>query len=296
MKTKKKMIPENHQNQDQVPDQGQGVAVVYKGLVLFACLLFLGGSNRLFSQEIQLAFNPGETVTYGAYYNWHFIWINAGEVVFTADTITNDRRKDWHLKARGKTFKAYDWLYTVRDTFESHLTYSDFYPQNFRRVINHSKKHSSHQYSFDEENELIYSAIKPREEPFFQDTLQYEKGTFDLLSSAYFFRSFQFSEMKKGQHIKFKILVDNKLEELFFTYLGKQEVKTREKERFRCHKISVSLLEGDFFPKGEHMKIWFTDDKNIMPVIVEAEITVGSVKAVLTGYEKLKYPLTSKIK
>ncbi len=286
------MIHENHLNRAQ--DQAEGV--VYKRTCLVICFLILSTGAKLFSQDVQLAFLPGEQVTYGAYFNWHFIWVNAGEVVFRADTVHAKGEKNWHLKAKGKTFKAYDWLYTVRDTFESHLSFPGFYPIDFRRVINHSKKHSSHHYQFDEGNGLIYSAIKPREEPFFNDTLNYEKGTFDLLSTAYFFRSFQFSEMKKGQHVKFKILVDNELEELFFTYLGKEQVKTREKERFLCHKISVSLLEGDFFPKGEHMKIWFTDDLNIMPVIVDAEITVGSVKAIVTGYEHLKYPLTSKIK
>lgn len=267
----------------------------FKKIGLFLCLLIFSGGLKVFSQEIKLAFLPGEKITYGAYYNWHFIWVNAGEVVFSTDTITKKNQTFWHLNAKGKTFRGYDWIYMVRDTFESYLSCPNFYPTHFRRTINHSKKHSSHEYEFDEENSLIYSAIKPHDATAFKDTLNYKKGTFDLLSTAYFFRSFQFAEMETGQHIKFKILIDNEQEELFFTYLGKEEVKTRERERFNCHKVSVSLVEGDFFPKGEHMKIWFTDDKNIMPVIVETEISVGSVKAILTGYENLKYPLTSKI-
>ena len=283
------MIPGNHRC------QGQEGGVNYKRIGVLLCAFLLSGSIKLFSQDTQLAFLPGEKITYGAYFNWHFIWVNAGEVVFTADTIRKVDKTSWHLKAKGKTFKAYDWLYTVRDTFESHLSCPNFYPEHFRRVVNHSKKHSSHEYQFDEQEGRIYSTIKRRNKPTFRDTLIHDKGTFDLLSAAYFFRSFQFPDMEPGQHTKFKMLVDNKLEELFFTYLGKEKVKTRQKEHFNCHKISVSLLEGDFFPKGEHMKIWFTDDKNNLPVLVEAEITVGSVKAMLTGYENLKYPLTSKI-
>jgi len=44
------------------------------------------------------------------------------------------------------------------------------------------------------------------------------------------------------------------------------------------------------------MKIWFTDDKNHLPVQVETEVLVGSVRALLLEPKAMKYPLTSQIK
>ncbi len=44
------------------------------------------------------------------------------------------------------------------------------------------------------------------------------------------------------------------------------------------------------------MKIWFTDDKNHLPVQVETEILLGSIKALLIEAKSLKYPLTSELK
>jgi len=249
-----------------------------------------------YAQEDDFSFVPGETASYGAYYNWKFIWINAGEVVFRCDTTRYRQQKAWHLKADGWTFKFYDSFYTVRDTFETYLSYKDFDPLWFRRVVNHGKGHSSHQYDFFPDKGEISSRIHRENEKPFADQLTYSGKLHDLLGSAYYFRGFDFDGMNPGQKVNFKMLVDNKLEDLYFRYLGIENVQTRDKREFRCHKVSVWLLKGDFFPEGEYMKVWFTADRNRLPVMVETEIVVGSVKAMLLKENKLKYPLTAEIK
>ena len=53
------------------------------------------------------------------------------------------------------------------------------------------------------------------------------------------------------------------------------------------------MVEGTIFKGGEDMFIWVSDDKNRVPVLVEAKILIGSVKAYLTGTKGLRYPTTS---
>lgn len=247
------------------------------------------------AQKDHYPFVPGETARYGAYFNWHFIWINAGDVLFKCDTIKYKQQTAWHLKAIGKTFKAYDILYTVRDTFESILTYPGFDPLWFRRAVNHGHGHSLHQYTFSPKEGKIISRIQYEDEKPISGQLAWSKGVHDLLSSAYYFRGYEFEKMKKGEKVNFKMVVDNTSEELYFRYLGTEKVKTRSDREFLCHKVSVWLLEGDFFPEGEYMKVWFTADQNRLPVMVETKVLVGSVKAILLNEQKLKYPLTSEI-
>ena len=47
------------------------------------------------------------------------------------------------------------------------------------------------------------------------------------------------------------------------------------------------LVEGTIFKGGEDMTIWVTDDGNRVPIMVEAKILIGSVKAIITGAEGL---------
>jgi len=247
-------------------------------------------------QSIDYPFKSGERALYGAYYNWHFIWVQSGEVEFGADTVQYQQEKAWYLKAVGKTFKAYDLLYTVRDTFEVFCKYNLFSPLYSRRALNHAKKNSVHQYTFDYSSGKIVTRIKQEGKPLYAGSLPLQENTYDLLATAYNFRKFDFSKLFVGQKVPYKMLIGKNVDDLYFRYLGKENVKTRNGKEYRCHKVSVYLLQGDFFPEGEYMKVWFTDDKNHLPVQVETQIQVGSVKALLLETKSIKYPLTSLIK
>jgi hypothetical protein len=263
---------------------------------LLAGLFSIFWPVRVSGQTVDYPFKSGEYALYGAYYNWHFIWIQSGEVTFAADTLQYKQQKAWHLKAVGKTFKAYDLLYTVRDTFETYCNYRTFQPDFSRRAVNHSKDHSVHQYGFDFTSEKIAVRIKVGKNPLYLASLPVQDNTFDLLATAYNFRRYDFNKLFVGQKVPYRMLIDRQVDDLYFRYLGKEIVKTRNGKEYRCHKVSVYLLQGDFFPAGEKMKVWFTDDDNHLPVQVETEILVGTVKALLLETKSLKYPLTSQIK
>jgi hypothetical protein len=263
-------------------------------LILISLLVFFS-PEQTSGQNPDYSFKSGEYALYGAYFNWNFIWIQSGEVVFKADTVQYKKQTAWHLKAVGKTFKAYDLIYSVRDTFETFCKYDSFQPIDSRRVLNHGNENSVHQYSFDYSSGKINARIQQEKKPLYQASLPIQENTFDLLATAYYFRKYDFSELFVGQKVPYRMLVDRKVDDLYFRYLGTEIVKTRNGKKYRCQKVSVYLLQGDFFPEGEYMKIWFTDDRNHVPVQVETKILVGSVKALLLETKSLKYPVTSLI-
>jgi len=240
-------------------------------------------------------FRVGEYARYGAYYNLNFIWIQSGDVEFNTDSLIYKQQTAWHFKAVGKTYKAYDLFYAVRDTFETYCNYQTFKPIYSSRVMNHVHHNSVHRYWFEPSGQ-IETLIKQEKKPDFKTTLTAGENTFDLLGTAYNFRKFDFNKLFIGQKVPYQMIIDRQVADLFFRYLGKENVKTRNGKEFRCHKVSVYLLQGDFFPEGEYMKVWFTDDNNRLPVQVETQILVGSVKALLLESKNMKYPLTSQIK
>lgn len=262
-------------------------------LTLLALVLLFSG--KTFGQKTEFPFKSGEQAWYGAYYNFKFIWIQSGEVEFKADTLNYLQQKTWHLKAVGKSLKAYDFLYTVRDTFETFCSFETFNPIYSNRILNHAKTNSVHQYWFDYSTGKIKTRINQEGKPIYQASLPIQENTFDLLATAYNFRKFDFNQLFLGEKVPYRMLIDRQLADLYFRYLGIENVKTRSGAEFRCHKVSVYLLQGDFFPEGEYMKIWFTDDKNHLPVQVETEVLLGTVKALLVKTKSLKYPLTSLI-
>jgi len=136
-------------------------------------------------QSPDYPFKNNEYALYGAYYNWHFVWIQSGDVVFTADTIPYEQQKSWHLKAVGKTFKAYDLLYEVRDTFEVFCKADSFSPIYSRRVLNHARKNTVHEYSFNYATRKIETLIHQSKKPVYKAALPIQENTFDLLTGKW---------------------------------------------------------------------------------------------------------------
>ena len=53
------------------------------------------------------------------------------------------------------------------------------------------------------------------------------------------------------------------------------------------------MVDGTIFSGGEDLTAWFTDDKNCAPILLEAKIAVGSVKAFLVDMSGNRWPLKS---
>ena len=253
-------------------------------------LAFLCCTSTVFGQSDTYPFIPGETVKYDVYYHWGLLWVNVADVIFITEKTNYNGQDVWYLKATGATHPFYDMFYQVRDTFETRLTFPGFDPLWFRRVLHHKKWFSSHEYFFDHVKKEIVSNIN-RGGRVSSVKYDYTLGIHDILSSAYHFRGYDYESLKPGQKVEFTMLIDNKTDSLYFIYQGIEKIKTRNKRTFSCHKVLVSLLEGDFFPGQQEMTVWFTADKNRVPVLAEAKILVGSVRGIIKEENTLKYPL-----
>ncbi len=83
---------------------------------------------------------------------------------------------------------------------------------------------------------------------------------------------------------------------LYIRYLGKEIITGLKDQKYNCIKLSSAMIEGTIFKSGEDLIIWITDDKNHLPILLQAKILVGSVKALLLNAENLRNPFTSKVK
>jgi hypothetical protein len=69
-------------------------------------------------------------------------------------------------------------------------------------------------------------------------------------------------------------------------FIGREEVSTK-KGTFRCLKFHPMLQQGRVFKDKEDMTVWISDDKNHLPIRVQTEVLVGSIKMDLVDFENL---------
>lgn len=271
--------------------------------IIFYCIFICAGLNFAFASHQVTAqctpenvvYQTGEKVFYNAYYNWNFIWINAGEVTFSVDDSHWRDQPAWLLRAYGRTHKAYDLFFKVRDTFESWIDPRTQLPLEFERQTREGSYSSHHHYVFNDHNRSIGTRIQKEDGPYISSSVPWAPCTFDLLSMVYQARNIDFSKYSKGDKIPIRMIVDGEIHDLYIRYLGTDDVKNRAGRKFNCLKFSPLLMAGTIFEAGEDMTVWVTNDKSRVPVIVEAKILIGSVKAVLVEAEGLKYPMTAEI-
>ena len=241
-------------------------------------------------------FIAGEKVTYQAYYNWHFIWMNAGEVVFKVENCTHNKKAAYKLSSLGYTQKGYDKLYCVRDTFTAIVDTQYIEPYATTRKAHEGSYIASEVYRFDKANKRIYSNIKIEDEPARNTIIQWKECTVDVLTMVYKARNIDYNKYKVNDKIPIRMVVDGEIHDLYIRYLGKEIIETKDEKKYRCLKFSPLLMKGTIFESGEDMTVWVTDDKNRIPVIVEAKILIGSVKAILSGTQGLRHPIEAEIK
>jgi hypothetical protein len=262
--------------------------------ILFLCITpgFLAGQ----CSEQELAYPPGEKITYEIAYNWGFIWVDAGEAYFKIDTSSHKGKPALLFEAFGTSYQYYDWLYKVRDIFQSKVDASGVLPAWFLRKTYEGGYEVYNEYDFDYENQQISIQFKDDKKPQVTVHLPLDDCRFDVLSAVYFVRNINYDNYKVGDKIPVKIIINDAFYETYVCYLGKEIIRNRSGKKYRCHKMSAMLVEGTIFKEGEDLVVWVTDDKNKIPIMAEAKILIGSVKAYLTGYEGLKYEMECEIK
>jgi len=260
-------------------------------IFLVGSLLMLSFTNQVsdsadaFCGARNKAFTVNEKVVYTVYYSVMGMYINAGTAVFSSALESINNRPVYHITGSGKTNSSYDWIYTVRDQYETYVDTATMQPLRFIRNVNEGGYKIYQHIDFNKAT----NKAKTTDGEFAVPSCVH-----DVISSIYYARNIDFSNLKVDDKVPFTLFLDNKLYSMYVRYMGKEEVKTRY-GKFRALKFKPLLIKGEVFEGGEKMTIWVTDDANHVPIRIETPILVGKVKIDMMSYANLRYPLTSLI-
>lgn len=233
-----------------------------------------------------VAFKVEEEVSFTVYYAVAGIYVNAGTATFTSKLETINNRPVYHIVGDGKTNSSYDWVYKVRDRYESYIDTATMQPLKFVRNVNEGGYKKYQNITF---NKTANTAVAT------DGVFKVPACVQDVVSAMYYARNIDFSKLQPEDKIPFSMFLDNEVFNLYIRYLGKEEIKTKY-GKFRAIKIKPLLIKGTIFEGGENMTVWITDDANHIPVRVESPIVVGKVKIDMMSHANLRHPLTSLIK
>jgi hypothetical protein len=231
------------------------------------------------------AFNAGENISFNVFYAVMGIYINAGTANFTITSDHVGNRPVYHVVGTGSTNPSYDWIFKVRDKYETYIDTASMQPLKFIRDINEGgfKKYENVTFNSQTNTAITTNGV-----------FKVPNCVQDVLSSIYYARNINFDRYKPDDKIPFTMFLDNEVYNLYIKYLGKETVKTKY-GKFKAIKFKPLLVKGTMFEGGEKMTVWVSDDMNHIPLRIESPIVVGSVKVDMMQYRNLRYPLSSMI-
>jgi len=229
------------------------------------------------------AFQNGESITFKVFYNVVGLYVDAGTAIFTAGLEQMNAKPVYHVVGVGNSNSSYDWIFKVRDRYESYIDTATLQPYKFIRNIDEGGYKKYENISF---NHIAGTAIST------QGVVKIPACVQDVISTVYYARNINFEKYKPEDKIPFSMFIDNEVYDLYIRYLGREVIKTRY-GKFSAHKFKPLLIKGTIFEGGEKMTVWVSDDPNHIPLRIESPISVGSVKVDMMGYHNLRFPLTS---
>lgn len=229
------------------------------------------------------AFLPNENITYTVFYSVIGIYVNAGTATFTLKLEKLNNTPVYHAIGEGHSNSRYDWIFKVRDRYESYFDTAHLQPLKFVRYVNEGGYKKTENVTFDQKNNSANTT---------KGVYQVPNCVQDVLSAVYCARNIDFNKYKVNDKIPFTMFLDNEVYNLYIRYLGKEVIKTRY-GKFNAIKFKPLLVKGTLFEGGEKMTVWVSDDANHIPLRIESPITVGSIKVDMMGYRNLRNPLSS---
>jgi len=237
------------------------------------------------------AFGDGEYITYEVNYNLGPFWLKAGKVDFKTELVDFKGLPCWKITSTGRTVSSIELLFKVRDSYKTWVDTATYQTVEFQRYIFENGYRLQNTSWFDYRNHIVLSNTKRNDEPLMTDTLRMKTCTYDMLSSAFFIRSMNLDTLLPDQSIPVSLAIDDGIYTIQVKLIGKEIIENIDGNQYHCLKFIATMVEGTVFESDQEAAIWVTDDRNRIPVYIEAQIVVGSIKAHLKSYTGLKYPL-----
>jgi hypothetical protein len=224
-----------------------------------------------------------------AEYILHYGVINGGVATLDIKKDSFAGQEVWHSIMEGKTTGIADAIYRVKDIYESYINPVTELPVKSIRNISEGRYRRYNIVLFDHTTRKD-SAILTSDLTGIHIT---EKGIHDIISCFYWFRNHNLTnleEVKKGEMFEITTWFCDELYPIRMKYMGKEEIKTKA-GKIVCYKFNPITEVGRLFKTKEDVSIWFSADKNFLPVKIRFDIFVGAFVVDLIKYEGLLYPL-----
>ncbi len=216
-----------------------------------------------------LSFGVGEHLQFDVKYGF----ITAGTATMSVERVIEYADRPCYLiTSLAQSNSFFSTFYKVDDRVETIVDAIGHFAWRFEKNLNEGKYHAERLIEFDQRNQKAY---------YKGDTAQVPLFVQDALSVFYYVRT---QPLEVGKSIFVDHFNDGKLFNLEVKVLEKETI-TVTAGTFECFVVEPLLKSVGVFKHEGQLKVWMTDDRLRLPVLMKSKVLVGSISAELTDYE-----------
>ena len=215
-----------------------------------------------------LSFGVGETLYYDI--GWQSIVAGRGRMMVGAPIDTSGHLC-FPIVSTVESTPFFSTFYRVDDSAVSFMDVRQLFPLRFEKYLREGKYHTDQIAKFDPITGYAYTP---------KDTVPIPPYVQDALSLLYYVRAL---DLKPDTELTVQNFTGKK------TYTLKVRILHRERIEVKAGTFSTIVVEpllqaAGLFKQEGKLKVWLTDDRLHLPVLMKTKVLVGSIVAELTDY------------
>ena len=256
-------------------------------LIIFICSI----STISFTQPLVEIDFPEETLPFkaGEWFKFriHYGIFNASYATLGLTKGTINGKSVIHAKGYGTTTGLARWFFKVEDHYDSYFDEKKIIPYWFVRDINEGGYTKDLEINFDHDQNLAHVNDKKHQK---KESFRITENTQDLISAFYYLRAYYPSDkLTINETFSINMFFDKENYVFKMKYMGKENLSTKF-GKIKCMKFRPYVQSGRVFREQESVTIWITDDDNKIPIRLQADLTIGSIKVDLDQFKNLNAP------
>ncbi|MBQ0080499.1 MAG: DUF3108 domain-containing protein [Alistipes sp.] len=259
-----------------------------KRVILFCILSFL------FSIIQAQVLVDGETLEYRVAYKAKMV--PNTEVAYVtmktyADSLMN--RRVHHIEGVGKTLPFFNFFFKLYDKYDVWIDYQTKKPIRFEDYLQEGSYSFRSRYFFDWEDMVAHTWAKSCEKPPRTSEVSLTEDSMDAISLYYHMRSLDRSEVKEGYRRELNMVLDKEVKKLRLRFIRREVCNVPHGKAYNTMLFACTLgsVEEFSFTDGSEFSIWISDDENKVPIMLESQVRVGSIRAYKYNFTGLRYAL-----
>jgi hypothetical protein len=257
---------------------------------LFLFFTAVSERNDIYPAVRNESFVRGEVLKFKMTYG--IFTVGRGSATIHPNYFKLNNRDCYKVDVFAETVGMVNWVTDIKNQYGAYVDTAAIIPHMFYRRQREGRYKKDEQTYFDHQNRTIKVRTADKKTGKFKDPVVYEATpqVRDMISGFLYLRIMDFSDLKKNDTVIVTGFFEDEFYKLNIVYKGKETIRTKV-GKIRTLVFKPLMPKNQLFDGENSITAYFSDDKNRIPIKIDAQMFIGSAGVELTDHSGLRNPL-----